>query len=377
MLGIVAFHATELTGRLGLGLTGRMAEVAGSEAVITFFVISGFLLYRPYVAARARGRPVPSAKRYARRRALRILPAYWTTLTLLAIFPGIVGVLSGDWWRYYGYLQLYSHRTQGGGIPVAWTLCVEVTYYIALPVWALAVRRITADGGARTLLGAEIWPLALVAAGGVAVQLAAAERLIPYQLGVSLAGQITWLAIGMGLAGASVAAHQDGAMLRRLRAFADRPELCWAVSIAAFAGLMAMVPGGGLFGLIAAVQTRQSAIATLTKVALEGVLVTFLVLPAVFGDQRRGLPRRLLAAAPIAWLGVISYSFYLWHLTIMQLIALPRAPGAFSASGLNLLGHVHVAPSLVLYAVAFAATGAVATVSYRLVELPFLRRKES
>ena len=46
-------------------------------------------------------------------------------------------------------------------------------------------------------------------------------------------------------------------------------------------------------------------------------------------------------------------------------------------TGLNLLGHLHTSRTLILYVLAFSATALVATVSYRTVELPFLRRKES
>ncbi len=41
-----------------------------------FFVISGFLLYRPFVAARLGGRAAPRVRDYARRRVLRLVPAY-------------------------------------------------------------------------------------------------------------------------------------------------------------------------------------------------------------------------------------------------------------------------------------------------------------
>jgi peptidoglycan/LPS O-acetylase OafA/YrhL len=69
-----------------------------------FFALSGFLLYRPYLAARLAGRPQPSTRSFLRRRWLRILPAYWVALTVLAIWPGLPGVFTGDWWRYYGLL---------------------------------------------------------------------------------------------------------------------------------------------------------------------------------------------------------------------------------------------------------------------------------
>lgn len=375
VLGILAFHVFEVTAQLGRGVAGRMAEVAGFQAVIVFFVISGFLLYRPYVAARAWGRSSPSAARYARRRALRILPGYWTVLTLLAIFPGIVGVFSGDWWRYYGYVQLYSSSTELRGIPVAWTLCVEVTFYLALPIWAIAVRHIPAGRNVGGLVRAELLPLAVAIAGGAAVQLAAAKQLVSHTVAVSLAGQCAWLALGMAFAAISVAVQQDEQMLSWIRKLAGRPELCWAASVAAFIALMPLLPANGVYGLIATIRTGQSGSVTLAKLVLQGVLAAFLVFPAIFGDEQRGLPRRLLASAPLVGLGVISYSFYLWHLTVTQMIAQSHNSAAFSASGLGLLDHVHTARPVVLFAVALVATAVLATATYRLVELPFLKRK--
>ena len=60
-----------------------------------FFVVSGFLLYRPFVARRAQGRPAPSLGGYAIRRALRIIPAYWVALTVITVWLGLVAQLGG------------------------------------------------------------------------------------------------------------------------------------------------------------------------------------------------------------------------------------------------------------------------------------------
>src|SRR6266516_1997197 len=72
--------------------TGEVARAAGGAVlarldagVAVFFVLSGFLLYRPYALARASGTPRPSIRRYVLRRAARILPAYWLALGAVAL----------------------------------------------------------------------------------------------------------------------------------------------------------------------------------------------------------------------------------------------------------------------------------------------------
>ncbi len=73
----------------------------------------------------------------------------------------------------------------------------------------------------------------------------------------------------------------------------------------------------------------------------------------------------------------ISYGIYLWHLTIAELLGLDSDSLRFSASGLGLMTSVHHGTTLVLFALTFAVTVAVAALSYHFVELPFLRLKET
>ena len=226
MLGVVVYHVFIFTGALnrarGSATSRRRRRPKGP---ILFFAISGFLLYRPWVASRAAGKPAPRTLRYARRRALRILPAYWFALIVLGIWPGITGVFTGDWWRYDFFLQLYDTDTLGLGIPVAWTLCVEVTFYLALPLWVAAVRPPSGCGPS--------WPpSARSRSPAWRSRSRRAARRSPDVLAQSLLGQSTWFALGMALAIASVAGRE------RLRVLADRPWLCVAGAALAFAALI-------------------------------------------------------------------------------------------------------------------------------------------
>jgi len=365
VLAVVVFHVFLVTGALSRRLVGDAATVLGSGGPILFFAISGFLLYRPWVAARAGDAPAPGTGRFARRRALRILPAYWFALTVLAIFPAVAGAFGADWWRYYLFLQLYSEETLSRGIPVAWTLCVEVSFYLLLPAWALAARR------ARPR--AELAALGLVAVAGAALQVAAARQEISHLAAQSLLGQCTWFALGMMLAVVSVAGARSGV----LRTAIARPALCWAGAALAFAGLTLLrLDTGGLLGIVAALEREQPYGRTLAEVTLTAAGLVLLMLPAVFGERDGGLPRRALAWAPLAWIGLVSYGIYLWHLTIAELLALPELPQAFSAPGLDLVDRLPAARTAVLLVLTLGLSCAIAAASYRLIELPFLRRKD-
>ena len=90
-----------------------------------------------------------------------------------------------------------------------------------------------------------------------------------------------------------------------------------------------------------------------------GLVAFLLLLPAVFGDERGGLPRRILANPLLAWLGLISYGIFLWHLAIAE---------KFGPDGADL-------PFVwALIATAILST-AVAAASYYLLERPILRLK--
>jgi peptidoglycan/LPS O-acetylase OafA/YrhL len=376
VLCIIAYHVTSITGEMNRPVIGDLFSVLGNQALIFFFVISGFLLYRPYASAHARGRPRLSTARYARRRVLRILPAYWTALTLLAVFPGIVGVFTGDWWRYYFFLQAYSDRTIGGGIPPAWSLCVEVTYYALLPLWAIGIRALR-DRLNWTWRRSELVPLALLAALGVVIQVAASRLLISHLLPTTLLGECTWLALGMTLAVIEVGVGQRQLPQRPVQVLAEHPGWCWLAAVACLIGATAVLHPGGLFNIIISLRTKQPYARTLGGIALTAGLSFFLVVPAVFGERLGGLPRRVLAWRPLAFLGLVSYGVYLYHLVVAELIGESSDPGHFSAGGWGVTANLHHLSTIVLFLLTLAGSTGLAAISYYVIELPFLRLKET
>lgn len=114
-------------------------------------MISGFLVSRPFFAARWSGAP-SAMSAYLRRRALRIVRAYWVALTVLGATLRLPGVFSSHWWVFYGSGQIYGRPDASPGRGVAWTLCVEVSFYLFLPTFVVGLNRLTAGRSPRTVL---------------------------------------------------------------------------------------------------------------------------------------------------------------------------------------------------------------------------------
>src|SRR5712692_1121297 len=129
VLGVVAGHTTITSPITGLP---RFFVDNAATGVALFFVISGFLLYRPF-AASLRDRTKVRIWFFAANRALRILPLYVLVFTATGGHPGqavlrlvraltFTGVYSGD-----------------DLVPVAWSLDDEVAFYFLLPLLYLAL----------------------------------------------------------------------------------------------------------------------------------------------------------------------------------------------------------------------------------------------
>jgi peptidoglycan/LPS O-acetylase OafA/YrhL len=332
--------------------------------VTVFFLISGFLLYRPFVRARFAGERSPSAAAYAWRRFLRIVPAYWVALTIIALVQldhSEIFSVHG-FFTYYCFGQVYRPETALGGIPQAWTLCVEVAFYAMLPIWALAMRRLPGQTP-RTLIRWELIALAGLALASVAYKIVLVQKhalddssLGPWML--SLPQFLDQFAVGMALAVVSVWLASRDEQPRIISVLDRRPGISWAVAFAAFVAVSTLV---GLTGEFGEHIDRSEFFA---RHALFTLVAIGLLLPAFFGDPQRGFVRRVLGNRVLLWLGVVSYGIYLWHSAVYEQLTRWH------------FGEVAEATHRYIWFFAAAALSAlVAAASYYVVERPALRLK--
>jgi peptidoglycan/LPS O-acetylase OafA/YrhL len=353
---VVAVHCAVFSGALNGSVGGRLLAHL-NVGVTIFFVISGFLLYRPFIARRNDGPEAPAVATYAKRRLLRIYPAWWLVLTVLLVIPGLPSANYGHVWPMYLLLHtlpvssgpLCSAQISECGLAQTWSLVAEVTFYAALPLYARATERATRGLPLRSWVVAQAAALTALSALSLALQYALAP--VPSWVGWSVAGTVTWFALGMGLAVASVAL-EGGAATRRASALVRRGGwAAWLLAVAIYVGLGRWLPPTP-FVLGAGHQLAIS--------LAFGAIALLLVAPAAFVTGQGQWVLRITTARPVAWVGLVSYGIFLWHYAIvLKLSANAPFRGSFW---------------LLLAATAALAT-ACAAVSYYTLERPAMRLK--
>lgn len=306
---VVATHAAYTTGKYPqgyLGLVYSRLEIG----VPIFFALSGFLLFRPWVTAAATGGPVPSLRRYAWHRFRRIMPAY--VVTVLAAYLlyhfRTAGPNPGHTWigllrnltltQLYtdGYNYAYLHQ----GLTQMWSLAVEVSFYVVLPVLAYVLlvwvcRRSWRPG----LLLAAIGVLGLISpAWLVLVHNTAGEGVLPDGARLWLPTYLLWFLAGMAL----TVLHAMGV---RCYAFVALP-----IAVASF--FIAATPIAG-----EPTTSPSGLVEAIVKTVFYAAIAALLLAPPALGDD--GWYTRFLASRPMVWLGEISYEIFLVHLVLMEI----------------------------------------------------------
>jgi peptidoglycan/LPS O-acetylase OafA/YrhL len=352
VVGVHTAFNSGFTGSSRLGIYTSRLEIG----VSVFFVISGFLLYRPFVAARFSGRPAPSTRAFLTRRALRIIPAYWVAFVIVT-YVAQADEVPAHWWSplvYLGFAQIYVPSLATHGISQAWTLCTEMTFYLFLPLWAAALAR--RPRTAARQLRAELIGVVVLVATSVVFRLwclnnpGGVARTMPdwlpayldlFALGMLLAIVSSWLAL-----------HDRD----NFRWLSGRwmPWVSWAAAAATFFAVSHLgIPVDPIYHL--PVGTN------LVRQTLYGLFALLLVLPAVLGPTDGGVIRRFLRLRPLMGLGVVSYGVYLWHQAMVTLVTRVAHDKLFTMPLAQLF------PAVVV-----SAVGA-ATLSYYLVERPAQR----
>jgi peptidoglycan/LPS O-acetylase OafA/YrhL len=351
-LAVLGYHVALACSLTRVGpLAPLFAELKAGVAM--FFVISGFVLYRPYARAITGSRPLPSWRAFLNHRALRILPAYWVALTVLAFGPLRLSLISANGWRYFMLGQIYNSDTVLGGLGVAWSLCVEVSFYAALPLFAWGVSRSTRGRGSRAAARLQLVALGGIAAAGVLLRLILTRSLIGQvpsggttTLEIALPGFLDWFAAGMALAVLAGTWESGERLPPRVAALARRPAWCRGLGAACF-GLSALTQPQDLFLPLYGV----------TAHLVTGLGCVLIVLPTVLGVGK-ALQHRVMT-----WLGTVSYGIYLWQVPVLQAIDGQGPPGT-STAPVEALG---------LFVVVAAIAVGLGAASWYLVEQPSSR----
>jgi peptidoglycan/LPS O-acetylase OafA/YrhL len=303
---VMATHAAYTTGNYTHGYVGLVYSRM-EIGVPIFFVLSGFLLFRPWVKALAQDRPPPSVARYAWHRVRRIMPAYVVTVVVAYVlyhfrtgapnpghtWTGLLRNLSLTQSYTDHYLYSYLHQ----GLTQMWSLAVEVAFYVALPLITYLLL---------VVLCRRRWRPGLLLTGLGVLGIATPAWLV-------LVHTTDWLPDGAQLwLPTYLAWFVGGMMLAVLQLTGVRWYAVACLPLALVSYLIVSTPIAG------APTTSPDLIReALVKAAFYAGIAVLGVGPLALGN--RGWYARLLASRPMVFLGEISYEIFLIHLIVMEI----------------------------------------------------------
>ncbi|MCT1414461.1 acyltransferase family protein [Corynebacterium sanguinis] len=283
--------------------------------VAVFYALSAFLL--------TRGGQRPG---YYRRRLARLAPAYLVCVAVvLATLPELAHISLRQVVAQVFMVQIYLPDGLVAGLTQIWSLCVEVAFYLVLPLYL----RLSTHH--RTLTLAVTIPLSLAWPWAIAGVTAVNMQIWP-------PSYVLWFAVGLILA-----------ELERIGVSYRGPRLPFALVALPVAWFAGVVGPAGL--------EHPSPAEFNARVILGALFAALVVAPFALSPREDGV----LASSAMRRLGRWSYSIFLWHVWVLSF--------AFPLLGVPVFGG-HFAAVLV-FTVAFSV--AVSYVSYELVEVPGAR----
>ena len=292
----------------------------GGEAVIVFFVLSGFVLSIPFWD----GKPVAYLP-FAVRRMCRLYPAYIVAviigfLALSAVsqysLPGKSSWFSMYWAKpgsveaFVDHVWVLASTRYNYVNPVIWSLAVEIQISLAFPLLILCMRR----------AGWLAVPLALALSfAGLSILAALPDAGDVFKSLLFTLGNAWLFVLGAELA-------RNRARIQRW-AQAISPSLRWIILVVGLLLVNLRWQGG-------------SAMANGLLIPVGGAVLV--AASAYFGELRP-----LLGSAPVQWLGKVSYSLYLIHFIVLFSLTHLLHP---SGLALALMVPVSLAAAAVLHA---------------------------
>jgi len=323
--------------------------VFGFSGVHLFFVLSGYLISKPYLACLIAGQPLPSWRRYALRRFTRIYPAFIVALAFYTLMrvaahlhpPSTASLISHallvfNWGDRADFFSLNA---------VMWSLAIEVQFYVILPMAAGIAARVASDNGQRAAL--------MIIIGFVLVGLV--SRALEYSTSpfgtVRFRLPFSFLDLfAMGILAGYVELTY-GTWLRLQ--LASR----WVLGISAGVSVLALnnwALAGGSFDWFTPPSIQHACLYPI------GLCAAFALLLLVLRSRTRHHVPALTSRVAI-FLGQISYSVYLYHIAV-EYTLLAVAPKRISTwlGGHNFIYGLVSLPLVVV----------VSYIAYRLVEAP-------
>jgi peptidoglycan/LPS O-acetylase OafA/YrhL len=324
-VAIVVFHVYQFCNVASFLYRGTPAYTVlnSLDAMVPwFFVISAFLLFEPVARSAIENRAPISARGFLIRRAIRILPVYY--VAVLVVWFSRQQALPGDWrdlLEHLTFTQVFDGKRIFYTIGPAWSLSVEVFFYLALLVLARGLphlcRRLASRKQRIAVLAASTAGLAAVSIAWKAWSFWGAHRPTTgsFTTWFGPVASLDAFAVGMAVAIIAAACGDRRPLSARARLMLRLAAL--AVLSVAFAIRQADTWSGVYFS-------------TLCAAGFGGLVAAAVLGPP--GD-RWG---RALSCRPLLWLGAISYSIYLWHEPVLLALAgweglVRQTPGAFVA----------------------------------------------
>ena len=178
-LTVITYHislitrSTHLWNPLAPGLLHRVISsilLSGASGVTLFFVLSGFLLFMPFAKSFLFDGKRPSTRTFYLRRVFRILPAYYTTLFLLILLDKPQYLNPGHLKQLFLFVTLFMDSTKATFQHLNgpfWTLAIEWQFYLLLPWLMLGFSLIVMRFPRRWRVFALLFCLAGVIAWGI------------------------------------------------------------------------------------------------------------------------------------------------------------------------------------------------------------------